>query len=164
MQLFNMADSVSSYNRHSNISTNDEVTLHRYVCYKCSDYEEQLKEVITELSCAETIIKILQKELRSITTIHNKCARNHIVTEGPGNKPITKEWALITPKNNTEKLQTSDKENKNKFTITSQPISTANRFTLLSMMKEPAVLVGEGETTAVPETEATASDRRSVPL
>jgi len=31
-------------------------------------------------------------------------------------------------------------------------------------MKELAVLVGEGETTAVPETEATVSDRRSVPL
>ena len=33
IQLFNMADSVSSYNRYSNISTNNEVTLHRYVCY-----------------------------------------------------------------------------------------------------------------------------------
>ena len=29
MQLFIMADSVSSYNRHSNISTDNEVTLHR---------------------------------------------------------------------------------------------------------------------------------------
>ena len=33
MQLFNMADSVSSYNIHSNISTNNEVTMHRYICY-----------------------------------------------------------------------------------------------------------------------------------
>jgi len=90
--------------------------------------------------------------------------RETISPQGPGNKPITKEWALITPKNNTEKLQTCDKQNKNKFTIPNQPISTANRFTLLSKMKEPAVLVGEGETTAVPETEATVSDRRSVPL
>jgi len=131
-----MADSVSSYDSHSNISTDNEVTLHRYVCYKCSDYEEQLKEVINELSSAETIIKILQKHLRSITTIDNTCVRTHIVTEGPSNKPITKEWALITPKNNTEKLQTSDKRNKNKFTIPSQPISTANRSTLLSNLKE----------------------------
>ena len=43
--LFNMADSVSSYDSHSNISTDNEVTLHRYVCYKWSDYEKQLKEV-----------------------------------------------------------------------------------------------------------------------
>jgi len=67
-------------------------------------------------------------------------------------------------KNNTENIQTSDKRNKNKFTIPSQPISTANRFTLLSKMKEPAVLVGEGETTAVPEIEVTVSDPRSVAL
>jgi len=43
-----MADSGSSYDSHSNISTDNEVTLHRYVCYKCSGYEEQLREVINE--------------------------------------------------------------------------------------------------------------------
>jgi hypothetical protein len=52
--------------------------------------------------------------------------------EGPGKKPITKEWALITPKNNTEKLQKRDKRNKNEFTTPDQPITTANCFTLLS--------------------------------
>ena len=124
-----MADSVSSYDSASNISTDNKVTLHRYVCYKCSDYEEQLKEVISELSSAEMIIKILQKDLRTITTIDHKCARNHIVTEGPGNKPITKEWVLITPKNNTEKLQTSDKQNKKEMSCKTKVIDDAQRQT-----------------------------------
>ena len=61
--------------------------------------------------------------------------RNQIVTEGPGKKPITKEWALITPKNNTEKPQAHDKRNKNKFSTSDQPITTANRFTLLSNLE-----------------------------
>jgi cobyrinic acid a,c-diamide synthase len=56
--------------------------------------------------------------------------------EGPGKKPITKEWALITLKNNTEKLQTRDKRNKNKITAADQPITIANRFTLLSNLEE----------------------------
>jgi hypothetical protein len=55
-----MADSVASYDSHSNIYTENEANLHQFICYKCSDYEEQLKEVINELSSAETIIKILQ--------------------------------------------------------------------------------------------------------
>jgi len=69
----------------------NEVNVHQYVCNKCSDYEEQLKEVINELSSTEMIIKILQKELHSTRTIDNTCARNQIVTEGPSKKPITKE-------------------------------------------------------------------------
>ena len=64
------------------------------------------------------------------------CARNQIVTEGPGKKPITKEWALITPKDNTGKLQKRDKRDKNGFTTSDQPITTANRFTLLSNLEK----------------------------
>ena len=106
------------------------------VCNKCSEYEEQLKEVINELSSAETIIKILQKELHSTRTIDNTCARNQIVMGGPGKKPITKEWALITSKNITEKLQKCDTRNKNEFTTSDQSITTANRFTLLSNLEK----------------------------
>ena len=121
-----MADSVSSYDSHSNNLTENEVNLHRFVCYKCSDYEEQLKEIVNELSSAETIIKILQKELRSTRTIDKTCTRNQIVAEGPDKKPITNEWALISPKNNNEKLQTSDKRKKREFTTSDQPITTAS--------------------------------------
>jgi len=121
---------------HSNNIMENKVNLYRFVCYKCSDYEDQLKEIINELSSAETIIKILQKELRSTRTIDNTCTRNQIVAEGPDKKPITKEWALIFPKNNTEKLQTSDKRKKNEFTTSNQPITTANRFTLLANLEE----------------------------
>jgi len=39
-------------------------------------------------------------------------------------------------KNNTEKPQTHDKRNKNKFTTFEQPITTENRFTLLSNLEE----------------------------
>jgi hypothetical protein len=86
-----MADSFGSHNSHSNISRENEeneVNLHRVVCYKCSDYEEQLKEAINELSSTETIIKILQKELRSTRTIDSTCARNQIVKEGPGKNQL----------------------------------------------------------------------------
>jgi hypothetical protein len=131
-----MVESVVSYRSHSNISAENEVNLNHFVCYKCSNYEEKLKEVIDELNSAETIIKILQKELHSTRTIENTCARNQIATEGPGRKPITKEWALITTKNNTEKPQMHDKRNKNKITTTDQPITTANRFTPLYNLEE----------------------------
>jgi len=110
--------------------------LHRFVCHKCSDYEEQLNEVINELISTETIIKILQKQRRSTRITDNTCARNQIVTEGFGKKPITKEWALITSKNNTEKPQVHDKRNNNKFPTFDQPITTANPFTVLSNLEE----------------------------
>jgi hypothetical protein len=67
-----------------------------------SKREEKLKEVIDELRSAETIIKILQMGLHSTRTIENTCARNQIATEGPSKTPITKEWALRTPKINTK--------------------------------------------------------------
>jgi hypothetical protein len=86
-----MADSVGSYISHSNISAENEVNLNHSVCYKCSNYEEKLKEVIDELNSAETIIKILQMELHSTRTVENTFARNQIATEGPGKTPITKE-------------------------------------------------------------------------
>ena len=110
--------------------------MNRFVCHKCGEYEEQLKQVINELSSAKTIIRILQKELCSTRNIGNMCVRNQIVTKGPGKKQITKEWALITPKNNTEKPRAHDKRNKNKFTTFNQPITTTNRFILLSNLEE----------------------------
>jgi hypothetical protein len=116
-----MVDRVGSSNTYSNISTESEVNLHRFVCNKCSDYEEQLKEVINELSSAETIIKILRKELLSTKTIDTRCTRNQIATEGPGKQPTTKEWALITSKNHTEKPQKRDKRSKNELTSPASP-------------------------------------------
>ena len=70
-----MTGSAGSYRSHSNISTVNEVNVHQHVCNKSSDYEEHLKEVINELSSAEMIIKILQKELHSTRTIDNTCAK-----------------------------------------------------------------------------------------
>jgi len=81
-----MADNVGSCDRHSNNLMENEVNLRRFVCYKCSDYENLLKEIINELSSAETIIKILKKELRSTRIIDNTCTRNQIVVEGPDKK------------------------------------------------------------------------------
>ena len=43
---------------------------------------------------------------------------------------------LNNSKNNTEKLQTRNKRNKNKFTTPDQPLTTANRFNLLSDLEE----------------------------
>jgi hypothetical protein len=43
---------------------------------------------------------------------------------------------LNISKNNTEKLQTSDKQKKNEFTTFNQPITTVNRFTLLANLEE----------------------------
>jgi len=132
----NLVDSVGSYRNHSNISIENEVNLNHFVCYKCSNYEEKLKEVIDELSSAKMIIKILQIELHSTRTIENTCTRNQIATEGPGKTPITKEWALITPKINTKKPQMHDERNKNKITTTDQPITPANHFTPLYNLEE----------------------------
>jgi len=103
-----MGNSVGSYPSHSNISTENKVNLNHFVCYTCSNHEEKLKEVIDELRSAETIIKILQMGLHTTRTIENTCAGNQIATEGPSKTPITKEWALITPKINTKKPQTPD--------------------------------------------------------
>jgi hypothetical protein len=119
-----------------NISAENEVNLNHFDCYKCRNYEEKLKEIIDELSSAETVIRILQTELHSTRTIENTCARNQIATEGPGKKPVTKEWALRTQKNNTENPQTHYRRNKNKITTTDQPITTANRFTPLCNLEE----------------------------
>jgi hypothetical protein len=131
-----MADSVGSCRNHANISTGKEVNSNLFVRCKCRNYEERLKEVVDELSSAKTIIKILQTQLHSTRTIVNTCARNQIASEGPGKIPITKEWALITPKINTKKPQTHNERNKNKITTTDQPITTANLFTPLHNLEE----------------------------
>jgi hypothetical protein len=65
-----------------------------------------------------------------------KGPENQIIVKGPDKKPITKEWALISPKNNNEKLQTSDKRTKREFTTSDQPITTANRFTPMANLEE----------------------------
>jgi hypothetical protein len=75
-------------------------------------------------------------ELHSTRTVESMCARNEIATQGPGKTPMTKEWALITPKTNTKKPQTHDGRNKNKITTTDQPITTAIRFTSLYNLEE----------------------------
>jgi hypothetical protein len=98
-----MADSADTYNSHSNLFTNSEVSLHKSTCKKRNEYEEQLKEATNELSTAETVIKILQEELLSTRPIDSTPTNNQIVMEGSDERIITKDWTFITSKNNTEK-------------------------------------------------------------
>jgi hypothetical protein len=103
--------------------------INESVCKKCSEYETQLKEVLDELGLAQTVIKILQKELPTSTTIKNAYGNDLVSKEGFGKQVNTRVWTLVTSKNYTVKPNKSDKCE----TATSdQLITTTNRFTPLS--------------------------------
>jgi len=135
-----MADQADSHNSHSNSLTNSEVSLHKSICKKCSEYEELLKEATNELSTAETVIKLLQEELRSTRPIYSTPTNNQIVMEGSDRRIITKDWTFITSKNNTEKRRRNDKRNnkqhKNEPIPPDQFIITSNRYTPLHNLEQ----------------------------
>jgi hypothetical protein len=120
---------------HSNFLTNKEVSLHKFTCKKCNEYERQLKEATNELSTAEMVIKILQEELLLTRPIDKTPTNNQIVMEGSDKRIITKNWTFITSKNNTEKRRRNDKRNSKQNTTEhippDQSIVTSNRYTPL---------------------------------
>jgi hypothetical protein len=135
-----MANSADSNYSHSNFLTNNEVSLHKSTCKKCNEYEEQLKEATNKLSTAETVIKILQEELLLTRPIDSMPTNNQIVIEGSDKRLITKDWTIITSKNNTKKRRRSDKrnnkQNKTEPIPPDQAIITSNRYTPLYSLEE----------------------------
>ena len=75
------------------------------VCERCCDLEIQLKEVLNELSSAQMIIDILQKELLLFKTITTTCTEDQISRKEPGNKPTTDVWNSPAPMNSTSTSQ-----------------------------------------------------------
>ena len=61
--LFNMAESKCSRAASSSLLLNGTGNKEEIVCERCCDREFQLKEVLNEISSAQMIINILQKEL-----------------------------------------------------------------------------------------------------
>jgi len=74
------------------------------VCERCCDHEFQLKEELNELSSAQMIIDILQKELLLSKTITTMCTEDQLSTKEPGNKHTTDVWNSPAPMKNTNTL------------------------------------------------------------
>jgi len=75
------------------------------VCERCCDREIRLKKVLNELSSAQMIIDILQKELLLYKTITTTCTEDQLSTKEPGNKPTTDVWNSPAPMNSTRTSQ-----------------------------------------------------------
>jgi len=97
------------------------------VCERCSVSEIQLKEVLNELSSAQVIIDILQKELLLFKTITTLCTEDQISTKEPSNKPTTDVWNSPAPMNITSTSQNCVLPT---WAVSTNSISIVNRYVL----------------------------------
>jgi hypothetical protein len=94
-----MADAICASVASPNLLLNGSGNEDAYVCERCRDCETQLKEVLDELSSAQTIINILQNELLLSKASQTTCAENQSPTEGPCSKPNSEVWTLAAYNN-----------------------------------------------------------------
>ena len=93
-----MADQeISSESAH--ISVNSKVNSGITYCKNCREYESQLKEALDELTSAQMINKLLQKELLSYTTTMNTWRNDPTSTKLTRNSAVNSELTLMTGKN-----------------------------------------------------------------
>jgi len=75
------------------------------VCERCRDREIQLKEVLDELSSAQVIIDILQKELLTSKAVTSTCAEQQFSTKEHSSNSTTEVWTSSAPNNCSNKHQ-----------------------------------------------------------
>jgi hypothetical protein len=105
---------------------NQDTGVHyNYKCLKCAESERQLKEMHLELSSLQLIIKLLYKEINSITSTYNMAGNTNTPSssfsfnESGINAGSQKRWTVVP--SNRHNL-TRSQEN----STLSQPLTTKN--------------------------------------
>jgi len=125
-----MAESKCSRPASSSLLLNGTGNKEEIVCERCCDREIQLKEVLNELSSAQMIIDILQKELLLSKTITTMCTEDQISTKEPGNKPTTDVWNSPAPMNSTSTSQNCVLPTWANIAVSTNSIPVVNRYIL----------------------------------
>jgi len=124
----NMADATTSNVALSNLLLNSSGSTKGNTCKRCDESEIQLNEALSELSSAQTIISILQKELilAKTSTSIDPDIRLH-------NEPDTEAWKPITY-NTRNKVNPQKKDRPSLIGPTSFnfPFLTTNRYSPLA--------------------------------
>jgi len=132
-----MAESKCSRAASSSLLLNGTGNKEEIVCERCCDREIQLKEVLNELSSAQMIIDILQKELLLFKTITTTCTEDQISTKEPGNKPTTDVWNSPVPMNSTSTSQNCVLPTWTDIAVSTNSIPIVNRYILPNLKGAP---------------------------
>jgi hypothetical protein len=123
-----MAGAISSNVALSDLLSKSHGNAEENTCRRCHDSETQLKEALSELSSAQTIISFLQNELILAKASMSMGAENQSHSE-----PDTGVWKLVAYNNNNNKVKSEkrDKPYWSELASFNHPASTTNRFSLL---------------------------------
>ncbi len=137
----------------SNILSKNTAITEEKICSKCYDSEMQLKEALSELSSAQMIISILQKELISATA-STSASGNAGKSYGEPDKEVWK--TVMNNSNKNGKYRKTIKPPGNEPAQTKHSVSSTNRFSPLSnLTRDDCVLtqrrIKTKDTCAVPK-------------
>ena len=146
--LLTMAATVICDVAVSNILSKNTAIIEEKICSKCYDSEMQFKEALSELSSAQTIISILQKELISATA-STSASRNAGKSYGEPDKEVWK--TVMNNSNKNGKYRKTIKPPGNEPAQTKHPVSSTNRFSPLSnLTRDDCVLTQRGLKQRIP--------------
>jgi hypothetical protein len=108
-------------------------------CGQCIEMKRQLKEVLMELSCAQLIIKLLQKEINVSTSSVDSTIP--VSTKGDFQEDSNEnDWTLITYKHYNKARKPT-----NCNACRASPIRTTNQYALVANLKETSA-IGDADT------------------